>query len=145
MAGMNDNITTPLQLNEPFLADASESPTLQGIEAVNALLEATPDTPLYMIRVCENKITRVPFMEAVEKQCPCRTIIIPGNNGVLMARSSLMLLQGDTTKLLVALAAYLLGYGEVGLWLEREAAKPDAWVKREGNPYREWMEDYAGE
>ncbi|KAF8129249.1 Phosphomethylpyrimidine kinase-domain-containing protein [Boletus edulis] len=54
-------------------------------------------------------------------------------------------LQGDTTKLLVALAACLLGYGEVGLWLEKEAAKPDAWVKREGNPYREWMEDYAGE
>ncbi|KAG6376499.1 hypothetical protein JVT61DRAFT_2492 [Boletus reticuloceps] len=54
-------------------------------------------------------------------------------------------LQGDTAKLLVALAACLLGYGEVGLWLEKEAAKPDAWVKREGNPYREWIEDYAGE
>ncbi|KAF8121156.1 hypothetical protein EV363DRAFT_1278089 [Boletus edulis] len=141
MAGMNDNKTTPLQLNEP---EGLMNPTLQDIEAVNALLEATPDTPLYMIRVCENNITRVPFMEAVEKQCPCRTIIIPGDNGVWRA-SSLMLLQGDTTKLLVALAAYLLGYGEVGLWLEREAAKPDAWVKREGNPYREWMEDYAGE
>ncbi|KAF8437563.1 hypothetical protein L210DRAFT_3546087 [Boletus edulis BED1] len=31
--------------------------------------------------------------------------------------------QGDTTKLLVALAAWLLGYGEVGLWLEKEAAR----------------------
>ncbi|KAF8127013.1 phosphofructokinase domain-containing protein [Boletus edulis] len=41
-------------------------PTLQGVEAVNALLEATPDTPSYMIGVRENKITRVPLMEAVE-------------------------------------------------------------------------------
>ncbi|KAF8557460.1 6-phosphofructokinase [Imleria badia] len=40
-------------------------PTLQGAEAVNALLEATPDTPSYMIGVRENKITRVPLMEAV--------------------------------------------------------------------------------
>ncbi|KAG6374484.1 phosphofructokinase domain-containing protein [Boletus reticuloceps] len=41
-------------------------PTLQGVEAVNALLEATPDTPSYMIGVRENKITRVPLMKAVE-------------------------------------------------------------------------------
>lgn len=40
-------------------------PTLQGMEAVRALLEATPDTPSYMIGVRENKITRVPLMEAV--------------------------------------------------------------------------------
>ena len=40
-------------------------PTLQGVEAVNALLQATPDTPSYMIGVRENKITRVPLMEAV--------------------------------------------------------------------------------
>jgi len=40
-------------------------PTLQGEEAVKALLEATPDTPSYMIGIRENKITRVPLMEAV--------------------------------------------------------------------------------
>lgn len=44
-------------------------PTLQGIEAVKAVLEATPDTPSYMIGVRENKITRVPLMEAVEMVC----------------------------------------------------------------------------
>jgi len=54
-------------------------------------------------------------------------------------------LQGDTTKLLMALAACLLGYGEVGLWLKKEAAKPDSWVKWHGNPYLRWMEDYSGE
>ncbi|KAG8217117.1 Ribokinase-like protein [Butyriboletus roseoflavus] len=53
-------------------------------------------------------------------------------------------LQGDATNLLMALAACLLGYGEVGLWLKKEAAKPDSWVKWEGNPYLGWMEDYAG-
>lgn len=47
--------------------------------------------------------------------------------------------------LLMALAACLLGYGEVGLWLEKEAAEPNTWVKWEGNPYRRWIEDYAGQ
>ncbi|KAF9475396.1 6-phosphofructokinase [Pholiota conissans] len=41
-------------------------PTLQGVEAVEALMEAQPGTPTYMIGVQENKITRVPLMEAVE-------------------------------------------------------------------------------
>jgi 6-phosphofructokinase 1 len=42
-------------------------PTLQGVEAVEALLSATPETPSYMIGVRENKITRVPLLEAVAK------------------------------------------------------------------------------
>jgi len=45
----------------------------------------------------------------------------------------------------MAVAACLLGYGEVGLWLKREAQKPDSWVMWEGNPYLEWIEEYAGE
>ena len=56
-----------------------------------------------------------------------------------------MFCPGDTTLLLVALAACLVGYGEVGLWLKKEAAKPNSWVKWEGNPYLKWMEHYAGE
>nr|XP_019047124.1 6-phosphofructokinase [Kwoniella bestiolae CBS 10118]OCF26054.1 6-phosphofructokinase [Kwoniella bestiolae CBS 10118] len=40
-------------------------PTLQGVQAVQALLEATPETPSYMIGTQENKITRVPLLEAV--------------------------------------------------------------------------------
>jgi 6-phosphofructokinase len=40
-------------------------PTLQGLDAVEALLDSTPDTPSYMIGIRENKITRVPLMEAV--------------------------------------------------------------------------------
>ncbi|CAO1618941.1 unnamed protein product [Jaminaea pallidilutea] len=39
--------------------------TLQGVEAVNALLEAKPETPSYVITIRENKITRAPLMEAV--------------------------------------------------------------------------------
>jgi len=34
---------------------------------VEAILEATPGTPSYMIGIQENKIIRVPLMEAVEK------------------------------------------------------------------------------
>ena len=52
---------------------------------------------------------------------------------------------GDSSKLIMALAACLLGYGEVGLWLKKEAAKPDSWVKLAGNAYLKWIEDYAGE
>jgi 6-phosphofructokinase 1 len=39
---------------------------LQGAEAVEALLEAQPGTPTYMIGLRENKITRAPLMDAVE-------------------------------------------------------------------------------
>jgi len=39
--------------------------TLQGAEAVNALLEAGPDTPSPVISVIENKIVRQPLVEAV--------------------------------------------------------------------------------
>ncbi len=44
----------------------------------------------------------------------------------------------------MALAACLLGYGEVGLWPKREASRPDTWVVLEGNPYLRWIEDYSG-
>ena len=39
--------------------------TLQGCEAVNAVLEATPDTPSPVISIIENKIVRQPLVEAV--------------------------------------------------------------------------------
>ncbi|KDQ15963.1 hypothetical protein BOTBODRAFT_31417 [Botryobasidium botryosum FD-172 SS1] len=42
-------------------------PTLQGVEAVDALLEANPNTPSYMIGINENKIVRVPLVDAVRK------------------------------------------------------------------------------
>lgn len=54
-------------------------------------------------------------------------------------------LLGDSMKLVVALAACLLGYGEVGLWLKEEARAPNSWVQWEGNPYLKWMEDYSGD
>lgn len=39
--------------------------TLQGVEAVAAVLEATPETPTPMIAVIENQIVRTPLIEAV--------------------------------------------------------------------------------
>ena len=39
--------------------------TLQGVEAVKAVLDATPDTPTPIIAITENKITRKPLMESV--------------------------------------------------------------------------------
>ena len=52
---------------------------------------------------------------------------------------------GDTTVLVMAVAACLLGYGEVGLWLKKEAQKPNSWVLWEGNPYLGWIKEYSGE
>ncbi|CAO1598672.1 6-phosphofructokinase, alpha subunit [Xanthoria calcicola] len=40
--------------------------TLQGVEAVRAVLDATPDTPSPVICVIENKIVRKPLIKAVE-------------------------------------------------------------------------------
>ena len=40
--------------------------TLQGAEAVNAVLDSTPETPSPMIAINENKITRKPLMDAVK-------------------------------------------------------------------------------
>ena len=39
--------------------------TLQGVEAVNAVLEATPETETCFIAITENKIVRKPLMQAV--------------------------------------------------------------------------------
>lgn len=50
-------------------------PTLQGVEAVDVLLEATPDTPSYMIGTHENSICRIPLMEAVAQTKAVATAI----------------------------------------------------------------------
>ncbi len=44
----------------------------------------------------------------------------------------------------MALLACLLGYGEVGLWLKKEATREGTWIVSEGNPYKRWMDDYSG-
>lgn len=40
--------------------------TLQGVEAVKAVLEATPETPTPVISIIENKIVRQNLMDAVK-------------------------------------------------------------------------------
>lgn len=39
--------------------------TIQGVEAVQAVLDATPETPTPFIAINENKITRKPLVQAV--------------------------------------------------------------------------------
>uniref|UniRef100_A0A8H7Y4U1 Uncharacterized protein n=1 Tax=Psilocybe cubensis TaxID=181762 RepID=A0A8H7Y4U1_PSICU len=53
-------------------------------------------------------------------------------------------LQGDSMKLVMALTACLLGYGEVGLWLKKQASTKNSWVMLEGNPYKHWIQEYSG-
>jgi hydroxymethylpyrimidine/phosphomethylpyrimidine kinase len=45
----------------------------------------------------------------------------------------------------MALLACLLGYGEVGLWLKKEASIEESWVVLENNPYREWIDAYSSQ
>ena len=47
--------------------------------------------------------------------------------------------------LTMALTASLLGFGEVGLWLQKESKKENSWVIMEGNPYKLWIDDCSGE
>ncbi|KAI0810852.1 Phosphomethylpyrimidine kinase-domain-containing protein [Irpex lacteus] len=54
-------------------------------------------------------------------------------------------LRGDAMSVIMAAAACLIGYGEVGLWFQREKTKPGTWVKVEGNPYTQWFEQWGGE
>lgn len=30
------------------------------------------------------------------------------------------------------------------MWLKKEAVQPNSWVAVEGNPYKQWMDDYGG-
>ncbi len=52
---------------------------------------------------------------------------------------------GDLLDLLVALAPCVLGYAEIGTWLAADpgADRPGA-DRRDQNPYRDWIEMYAG-
>ncbi|KAF8589696.1 hypothetical protein K439DRAFT_1332026 [Ramaria rubella] len=54
-------------------------------------------------------------------------------------------LRGDETQLMVAVAACLLGYGEVGLWLVKESEREGSNIFMHSNPYERWIKEYAGE
>ncbi|KAI9751952.1 MAG: 6-phosphofructokinase, alpha subunit [Lichina confinis] len=66
--GLDTRITTLGHVQRGGTASAYDRmlATLQGIEAVEAVLEATPETPTPMIAINENKIVRTPLMEAVK-------------------------------------------------------------------------------
>lgn len=65
--GLDTRITTLGHVQRGGTAAAYDRylATLQGVEAVNAVLDATPETPTPFIAINENKITRKPLMQAV--------------------------------------------------------------------------------
>ncbi|KAF2687224.1 6-phosphofructokinase [Lentithecium fluviatile CBS 122367] len=66
-AGLDTRVTTLGHVQrggQPAAYDRMLS-TLQGVEAVKAVLEATPETPSPVICINENKIVRRPLLEAV--------------------------------------------------------------------------------
>jgi 6-phosphofructokinase 1 len=61
--------------------------SLQGCEAVEALLSAKPETPSYIIGLAENDITRIPMMEAIARtQEVAKRIAAKDFNGALALR-----------------------------------------------------------
>mgnify|MGYP003362676316 CR=1 FL=1 len=66
--GLDTRVTTlgHVQRGGPAVAYDRELATLQGVAAVEAILEGTPETPSPMIAIAENKIVRRPLMEAVK-------------------------------------------------------------------------------
>ena len=65
--GLDTRITTlgHVQRGGPACAYDRMLSTLQGVEAVEAVLDATPESPTPVICIIENKITRKPLVEAV--------------------------------------------------------------------------------
>ncbi|VEU22337.1 DEKNAAC103586 [Brettanomyces naardenensis] len=65
---LDTRITTlgHVQRGGPAVAYDRNLATLQGVAAVEAVLDGTPDTPSPMIAVAENKIVRRPLVEAVK-------------------------------------------------------------------------------
>jgi len=66
--GLDTRVTTlgHVQRGGPPCAYDRMLATLQGVEAVNAVLEATPETPSPVICMVENKIVRKDLMEAIK-------------------------------------------------------------------------------
>ncbi|RDA95303.1 hypothetical protein CP533_3515 [Ophiocordyceps camponoti-saundersi (nom. inval.)] len=67
--GLDTRITTlgHVQRGGTAVAYDRTLATLQGVEAVKAVLEATPETETCFIAITENKIVRKPLMEAVQE------------------------------------------------------------------------------
>ncbi|CAD6927314.1 unnamed protein product [Tilletia controversa] len=65
--GLDTRVTTLGHVQRGGKPDANDRilATLQGVEAVNALREATPTTPSYVIGLRENKIERIELQHAV--------------------------------------------------------------------------------
>ncbi|KAL9936722.1 hypothetical protein V8E36_004790 [Tilletia maclaganii] len=66
--GLDTRVTTLGHVQRGGKPDANDRilATLQGVEAVQALREATPETPSFVIGLRENKIERIPLQRAVE-------------------------------------------------------------------------------
>ncbi|KAK5137555.1 hypothetical protein LTR08_008535 [Meristemomyces frigidus] len=67
--GLDTRVTTlgHVQRGGPPCAYDRMLATLQGVEAVKAVLDATPETPSPIICIVENKIVRKPMLDAIAK------------------------------------------------------------------------------
>ncbi|RKP27832.1 phosphofructokinase-domain-containing protein [Syncephalis pseudoplumigaleata] len=66
-AGLDTRVTTLGHIQRGGVPAAFDRATMQGVEAVRAVLHSTPNTPSPMIGINANKITSRPLMEAVKQ------------------------------------------------------------------------------
>jgi thiaminase/transcriptional activator TenA len=109
-----------------------KSPTLEDMRHAQSVLAALLDQEMTLhVGFCarwgidEARLQAEP--EATANMAYTRYVLETGN-------------AGDLLDLYVALAPCVVGYAEVARWLEAQS-----YTRVEGNPYREWIEMYAGE
>jgi thiaminase/transcriptional activator TenA len=111
---------------------AYKADDLADMRAAAATLHALLDVEMSLhVKYCAgwgiNEATMVATPEATATIAYTRFVLDAG-------------MQGDALDLATALAPCVVGYGEIGT-----ALKADPATKLDGNPYRDWIEMYAGD
>ena len=121
-----------IHFSRAYALAAYKADTLEDIRAASETLAALIGVEMEMhVDYCAGWGLNPAAMEAAPEDNAC------------MAYTRYVLetgLRGDVLDLHVALIPCVAGYGEIGARLAADPA-----TKREGNPYRAWIEMYAGE
>lgn len=121
-----------IQFARAYALGVYKSPTIDDMRASLEGVKAILDTELDLhIELCAGWGMTRPMIEAAEEDRPT------------MAYTRFVLetgMAGDLLDLQVALAPCIIGYAEIGADLKKRHA-----AKLASNPYRRWIEEYAGD
>ncbi len=119
-----------IQFSRAYALAVYKSPTLADMRAAATVLNGLLETEIALhVDYCRQWGMEPASLEAAEEEAAnlayTRFVLDTG-------------MQGDVLDLYCALAPCVIGYAEIGAWLGDTAVL-------EGNPYRSWIEMYAGE